>query len=306
MTRVYDLVMTHKLDADDLFIHRIQGHCARLRLNFFLVEPLWVESFSQAFAAGSVWARVLLNMHSEHHRPEDPFTRLIRMAALKGTRVIDPPDVALAAFDKAAFHAKAQSAGLKVPYTLMVPQSLAETFRMTDEERAALGTPFVIKPAMGYGRRGVILDATSEEDLKRSSAQWPGGDSLLQRRLTPRKIGEWPAYFRVYHAFGSIWCNWWNCYSDQSRPVTPGEREQHQLAPLEDIARSLAACSGMTFFSTEILQTEEGEFVVIDYVNDQCHMLSQSSDPRIGVPDIVVEAIAERLVEGAAGWIRGQ
>ena len=55
----------------------------------------------------------------------------------------------------------------------------------------------------------------------------------------------------------------------------------------------------MRFFSTEILRTAEGQFVVIDYVNDQCHMLSQSANPQIGVPDSVVEAIAQRLVEGA-------
>jgi len=39
--------------------------------------------------------------------------------------------------------------------------------------------------------------------------------------------------------------------------------------------------------------------VVIDYVNDQCHMLSQSANPQIGVPDELVAAIARRLVEAA-------
>ena len=71
VTRVYDLVMTHKLDADDFFIHRVQQRCAERRLNFFLVEPLWVEPFCDQFAKGRVWARVLLNMHSEHHLPDD-------------------------------------------------------------------------------------------------------------------------------------------------------------------------------------------------------------------------------------------
>jgi hypothetical protein len=59
----------------------------------------------------------------------------------------------------------------------------------------------------------------------------------------------------------------------------------------------------MRFFSTEIAQTDSGEFVVIDYVNDQCHMLSQSADPQKGVPDEVVSGIAMRLVEGAKGLI---
>jgi hypothetical protein len=43
--------------------------------------------------------------------------------------------------------------------------------------------------------------------------------------------------------------------------------------------------------------------VVIDYVNDQCHMLSQSADPQKGVPDDVAAGIASRLVQGAKGLI---
>jgi hypothetical protein len=42
--RTYDLVMTHKLDADYFFIHRVQQHCAQRGLNFLLIEPLWIES----------------------------------------------------------------------------------------------------------------------------------------------------------------------------------------------------------------------------------------------------------------------
>src|SRR5262245_19847937 len=65
MRRVYDLVMTHLLDADDFFIHCVQRYSAEARLNFFLIEPLWVESFYEHLAQGKVWPRVLLNMHSE-------------------------------------------------------------------------------------------------------------------------------------------------------------------------------------------------------------------------------------------------
>ena len=71
VTRLYDLVMTHKLDADDMFIQRIQRHCAEAGLNFFLIEPLWVDAFYAHLKEGRIWPRVLLNMHSEHHLPDD-------------------------------------------------------------------------------------------------------------------------------------------------------------------------------------------------------------------------------------------
>ena len=119
----------------------------------------------------------------------------------------------------------------------------------------------------------------------------------------PRQFNGTPGYFRVFYVFGSIWCLWWNCFTDQYRVVTPQEATDFELKPLEETVRQIAALTGMTFFSSEIAQTEADEFVVIDYVNDQCHMLSQTASPQTGVPDDVVAAIARRLVEGAKGLI---
>jgi len=296
--------MTHKLDADDFFIHSIQRHCAEAGLNFFLIEPLWVEMFYSQLLRGAVWPRALLNMHSEHHQPQEVFHQLVRLAAEKGTKVIDPPDVALAAFDKSRVHARLVEAGLRVPFTVIVPGNQVAAFRLGDRERAALGTPFVIKPALGYGRRGVVTNATSEHDLAKSAAAWPDGHYLLQRRIVPRQVNGWPMYFRVYFVFGTVWHSWWNCFTDNYRLVTPQEMADLALPPLEDIIRRIAALTGMNFFSSEVAQTEAGEFVVIDYVNDQCHMLSQSANPKIGVPDALVAAIARRLVEAVRGMVR--
>jgi len=304
VTRIYDLVMTHKLDADDLFIHRVQQHCAEQGLNFFLIEPVWVEPFCDLYAKGRIWARVLLNMHSEHHLPEDIYHRLIWLAHGRKTQVIDPPDVAVAAFDKARLHSRLAAAGFKLPFTLVVPREQAESFRLSETDRAALGTPFVIKPAMGYGRRGVVMDATSERDLARSVAAWPDRHYLLQCRIVPRVSNAEPVYFRMFYVFGSVWCCWWNCFTDRYRLPTPAEEEQLTLSPLRDIVHRLAALSGMKFFSSEIALSDSGEFVLIDYVNDQCHMLSQSSNPQMGVPDELVTAIARCLVAGVRRMIK--
>lgn len=304
MTRVYDLVMTHKLDADDLFIHCVQEHCAQRRLNFFLIEPLWVEPFCNQFAKGKVWARTLLNMHSEHHQPEDIYHRLVRLAYDRGTRVIDPPDVAQAAFDKARLHPRLLTDGFQVPFTRIVPADKVGAYSLSESDRAALGIPFVIKPGTGYGRRGVILDAKSEADLPRCVKAWPDANYLLQSRITPLTWSGEPAYFRVFYVFGSIWCCWWNCFTDRYRPLTATDEESFALAPMRDIIDRLAALTGMKFFSSEIAVTEPGRFVLIDYVNDQCHMLSQSANPQMGVPDAVVTAVAKRLVDGVVELIK--
>jgi hypothetical protein len=297
--------MTHKLDADDLFIHAVQRHCAEAGLNFFLVEPLWVESFFTLLNEGKVWPRVLLNMHSEHHLPDDIFHRLVKGASEKKCLVIDPLDRALAAFDKARLHPRLVEAGIPVPFTVIVPREHPEDWRLSDEDRAALGSPFVIKPAMGYGRRGLVMDATSEADLERSIARWKDEQYLFQRRIVPARRGDAPLYWRVYFVFGSVWLSWWNCENDNYRMVTSEERKELGLDRLEDLVRRIATLTGMTFFSSEVAQTDAGELVVIDYVNDQCHLLSQSAHPQMGVPDELVVAIAKRVVEAARDAIRG-
>jgi hypothetical protein len=301
--RTYDFVMTHKLDADDFFIHRVQQTCAQHGLNFFLIEPLWVETFYEKLQKGKIWPRVLLNMHSEHHEPDDIYHRLVRLAFERKTQVIDPPDVALASFDKARLHPRLSGAGFTLPWTLIVPKENIATFKLTPEDLSQLGTPFVIKPGLGYGKRGVLLDALTEADLLRSASHWPDQHYLLQKRIVPRLINDAPAYFRVFYAFGSLWFCWWNCYTDRYAILSPKEIEAHGLQPLGEIVSRLADLTTMRFFSSEVALTEAGEFVLIDYVNDQCHMLTQTANPQMGVPAEIVSGIAERLVEGSLPWL---
>src|SRR5262245_5429325 len=295
--------MTHKLDADDFFIHRVQQHCAELGLSFFLVEPLWVQRFYEYYARNEIWARVLLNMHSEHHLPDDIYHRLVLLAHHKNTRTIDPPDVAQAAFDKARMHEKLLAAGFNVPPTIIVPETAVSALQLSAAQREILGRPFVIKPSHGYGRRGVILDAEDETHLSRSVTAWPNPSYLLQRKIVPRMVAGTPAYWRAFFVFGEIWICWWNCYTDQYRVITKADREEFQIERIENLARRIAELTQMKFFSSEVAQVENGEFVLIDYVNDQCHMLSQSADPRMGVPDTIIAAIARKLVAGAGEMI---
>src|ERR1041384_4293771 len=278
--RIYDVAMTHLLDADDFFIHRVQQHCAEARLNFFLIEPLWAEAWLQNLVMGKIGARVLLNMHSEHNQPAEVFHRLVRLAAQKNTRVIDPPDVALAAFDKAQLHPRLMHAGIHVPHSVMVPFEQAMSFQLSEAERAMIGSPFVIKPSMGYGRPGLVLNAPTEKDLALSAAAWKNSHYLLQRKIVPRQLEADPGYFRIYFVFGHVWICWWNCFTDRYRQVTAEEIARFSLGRLEQIIRTIAGLTRMNFFSSEIAVTDANEFIVIDYVRSEERRVGQECRSR--------------------------
>ena len=181
MRRIYDLVMTHLLDTDDFFIHCIQRYCAEARLNFFLVEPAWVEAFYDNLAQGLVWPRVLLNMHSEHHQPDEIFHRLIRLAADRNTQVIDPPDRALAAFDKARVHHRLAAAGIRLRHGLVRRRTPA----FNNEKNAPCGDSVRIKPSMGYGRRGVLC---MHQWMTCPPCRLAGSQLFAPTPLVPRQI----------------------------------------------------------------------------------------------------------------------
>lgn len=293
--------MTHGLDTDGAFLHRVQERCAAAGLDFFLIEPLWAEAFLAALEAGTVLPRTLINLHSEHHDPQDIFSRLVDRAEALGVRMIDPPSVARACFNKAAIHHRLIEAGIHVPPTILLPADKVADWKLGRDEAALLGSPFVAKPSLGYGRKGVVLDAMRTEDVERSLEAWADPCLLLQRKIIPRMLDDQPAYFRVYYIFGRIWSCWWNCFNDHYREVLPEEWTSLRLEPLREITLAIARLTGMGMFSTEIALSGSGEFVVIDYVNDQIHLLTQSSNPDIGVPDSVVLGIADTLVDVVLG-----
>ena len=57
----------------------------------------------------------------------------------------------------------------------------------------------------------------------------------------------------------------------------------------------IAGICGLNLFSTEIAYTADGDFVVVDYVNDPID-LSIQSNTRDAVPDDIVRDITERLI----------
>lgn len=228
---------------------------------------------------------------------DENFLPLARHIARSSTRIINPPERVQHAVDKATMHLEFLTKGIHVPYTIIIsPYAKKREVELSLTDLARLGRPFIIKPANTTGGgTGVILGAETLKDVIESRQHHRNDKYLLQEKIVPAVLRGRRGWFRVFGVDGAILPCWWDDLTHAYHMITRDEVREHGLRPLLTVARKIWEVCGLHFFSTEIAYTAAGTFVVVDYVNDLCDMRLQSLHPD-GVPDLVVEEIARRLV----------
>ncbi len=114
-----------------------------------------------AVRAGRLRIRTLLDLTALWWHDDDPYVQLCYAVKDAGGRVIDDPDAAMMADHKAVAHHRLERAGLPVPATVVLRRWEPDR-ELTPVERSAVGERVVIKPARGWGCKGVVLDARGD------------------------------------------------------------------------------------------------------------------------------------------------
>jgi len=229
----------------------------------------------------------------------DPkFLPIVRWLQKSNTVTINPPEKLNAAIDKATMHLEFLSKGIDVPFTIIIsPYNKRKELELSLSDLAHLGRPFIIKPANTTGGgTGVILGAESLKDVIETRQHHRNDKYLLQEKVIPNYLGGTKGWFRVFSVFGTIIPCWWDDETHVYRRLTDDEQNGYNLSPLLSTTNKIFEVCGMDFFSTEIVRTKEGKFVVVDYVNEICDMRLQSRH-RDGVPDEVVQQICRRIAD---------
>ena len=147
----------------------------------------------------------------------------------------------------------------------------------------------------------MILGASSLDQILRARMEFPTQKYLIQATVMPRTIHGQPAWFRVFYAVGKTYPCWWHPLTHVFSTVTQQDEHKYELTPLHEITQRIASICKLDWFSTEIALTLE-DFIVVDYVNDGIDTRIQSKAVD-GVPDEVMQSIAEQLVQIAKGEI---
>lgn len=286
----YDLCLPWYWEYDIDFVHFVEKACLEQGISFHQVTPDNVLEFITALYKGEVSFGTLL----ERSQGDDRFLPINNWAREYNKRRINPPELSKWSEDKATMHLELINAGIHTPYTILLASFLDQP-ALPQLDLSPLGGQFVIKPSNGGGGEGVILGASSLDQILRARMDFPDQKYLLQATITSRIIQGRPAWFRVFYSAGEVYPCWWNPLTHVFATVTQSEEHKYELSPLYDITKQIASICKLDWFTTEIALTRE-EFVVVDYVNDHIdtRIQSQAVD---GAPDEVIRNVAEGLVK---------
>jgi len=304
--KTYDFGLTWSGAIKERFVALLQAACKQRKLSFLWISKDNARSVAQDLDQRKLAIRVLLDTEATYNKKGDIYAHICYDVKDSGGVVINDPDRAKVAIDKSVMHYELINVGIMTPYTVVVRNWEPAAFRLPDKEKRKIGIPFVIKPALGYGQLGVIRDARGTIREIAQARNFDRGDNfLLQEKITPIELEGKRAWFRGFNVFDTIIPCWWDDQANRYEHVCYEEFNKHSFFPLVKIISKIADITRMAWFSSEIAidnKTGQRRFLVIDYVNDQCDMTSQSEDPS-GIPDQVAWFTANSIVDAARRFI---
>lgn len=285
----YNLCLPWYWEYDIDFVHFVESACLQQGLSFYQITSDNLLESITALYKGELSFDTLL----DRSQGDDSFLPINNWAKEYNKRRINPPELSKWSEDKATMHLELISAGIHTPYTILLA-SFLEQPALPQLDLTPLGQQFVIKPSNGGGGAGVIMGASSVDQVLRARMEFPDQKYLLQANVTPRTIQARPAWFRIFYSAGKVYPCWWHPLTHVYSYVTSSEEHKYELTSLHDITQRIASICKLDWFTTEVALTHEN-FVVVDYVNDQIDTRIQSKAVD-GAPDEVIRSVAEGLV----------
>jgi len=294
-----DLAVAWDWAYDCDFILLLDAECMNRRIRMAALGFGEAQAASAALRTGELSVGTFLDRAAPD---EEPFAGLSAAIANSGAQFLNPPDEVRRAADKATMHLEFLSHGIAVPFTIIIsPYNRERQVKLSLDQLALLGRPFIIKPANTTGGGiGVITGAETLKDVIDSRKHHRDDKYLLQEKVVPAELSGKRAWFRVFFVCGEIFPCWWDDTTHVYAEVTAGESSRFSLSPLVSIGRTISTVCRLDFFSTEIAMTPAGQFVTVDYVNEICDMRLQSRHPD-GVPDRLVRTMSGLLADAALG-----
>ncbi|MFO7446936.1 MAG: hypothetical protein R6W90_11250 [Ignavibacteriaceae bacterium] len=293
MMEVFDLGFAVVWEYDDDFTFLIENSLQKAGISTFIIGYHNIHEVTERI----VNRKLAFNFYIDRAWDVDEkFEELGKIIQRRKTVIFNPYKKVLHAIDKASMHLEFLTAGVDVPYSIIIPpRAETENIYLSVDDLATLGRPFIIKPCNTTGGGiGVVTGAETLSEVIHERATNLGDKYILQEKIIPAHISGKRAWFRSFWAFGKAIPVWWDDQTHLYEVLTQEEIVKYKLKKLTKLTKTIAQITDLDFFSTELVVTPDRKFVTIDYVNDQCDMRLKSKHPD-GVPDEVAKQIINNL-----------
>ena len=293
MISTFDLAISYTWEYDKDFVQLIENNLQYHGLSTFIITGNNIHEVTEDVKRKKIWFNSYLDRASD---VDDEFAELAKNLTRRKCMIFNPYKNVAHAIDKATMHLEFITAGINVPYSIIIPPHKdREDLFLTVNDLAILGRPFIIKPCNTTGGGiGVVTGAETLKEVLLERRTNKADKYLIQQNIIPSVLEGKRAWFRCFWAFGKPICVWWDDQTHLYEYLFADQVNKYGLKKINQVTRTIAQITGLDFFSTEIVLTPEKKFVVIDYVNDQCDMRLKSTH-KDGVPDQIVDQIINRL-----------
>lgn len=291
----FDFAISYEWEYDIDFVNEVENILQQNGISTYRISYYNIFEVTEDVRNRKLFFNTYLDRASD---VDEDFTELGEILQRRKCRIFNPYDKVKHATDKASMHLEFISGGIQVPYSIIIPpHKKNETIKLSIEELAVLGRPFIIKPCNTTGGGiGVVTGAETLKEVLEERKNLEEDKYILQEKIIPKYFENKRAWFRCFWAFGKSFSCWWDDQTHLYSVLRREEIEKFKLNKLFRITSRIAKITGLDFFSSEIAVTDDERFVVIDYVNDQCDMRFQSKHYD-GVPDEVIFQIINQLAK---------
>jgi hypothetical protein len=291
---IYDLAIAYKWIYDRELVEDIESYFQSNGLTTYIIHLgnyLEVENLLREH-------RLRFSFYLDRASDEDEkFEAIANILNRRKTRIINPYKIVDRCVDKSKMHKILKDNNIPIPETVILPPIEKDRSILDNSLISYLGIPFVVKPAYySGGSEGVYINAKTIEDIQKAREENPDDSYLIQKRIFPMYLRNERLWFRIYWFFNEAEVVWWNDQTHLYRQVKLDEYQYLKLYVCEEIVKKIAQICQMDYFSTEITINNDGNFFVIDYVNDQCDFRKKTSHFD-GIPDKIVQKFIHKLFE---------
>ena len=159
----YDFAINWSGTLEENFVKFLKAACSAKKLSFLWISDENVKDIVRKLESHKLKIKTLLDTQATYNKQGDPYARICYAVKDSGGVVVNDPDRAKVAVDKAVIHYELVNAGIVVPYTVVVRNWEPNNFKLTETEKRQLGTPFVIT------QNALLSVPQSRLDNKRSS-----------------------------------------------------------------------------------------------------------------------------------------